>query len=345
MKKPNLWLRCLLATITLLVIIVLIYGYRSWHSTTSTIMTSQNPDAAKKVKDGKPFTVLVMGTDVGALGRGTSYAGNTDTMELITVNPRQKKTTIIAIPRDTLVKVNTRQGADYVKINAAYVLGGAKEAKQQVAQLLNVPVDYYVLMNMGTLEKVVNAVGGVEVNNPFAFTYEDHHFKKGKQHLNGQDALKYSRMRYDDPDNDYGRQRRGQQVIQSAIRSFKNHGSVAAADKIMIAIKDGVRTDLPINNVTTLYLNYHSAMDKTVQEQFRGKNAMIEGTSFQIATPKEINRVSNLTRSSIGLPLNQQPVENAETMMYDQQTTWDGYHNLAFRLPHNARYNQPGSGY
>ena len=285
-----------------------------------------------------------MGTDVGALGRGTSYAGNTDTMELITVNPQKEKTTMIAIPRDTLVKVNTIKGADYVKINAAYVLGGAKEAKKQVAELLNVPVDYYVLMNMGSLEKVVDAVGGVDVNNPFAFTYEGHHFKKGKQHLNGKDALKYSRMRYDDPDNDYGRQRRGQQVIQSAVNSFKSHGSVTAADKIMVAIKDGVRTDLPINNVTTLYLNYRSAMKNTSQEQFRGKNAMIEGTSFQIATPKEINRISNIARSSINLPLNQQPVNNVETEMYHQQTTWDGYHNLEFQLPHNSQYNKPGSG-
>lgn len=146
-----------------------------------------------------------MGTDVGALGRGTSYAGNTDTMELLTVNTVKKTMTITAIPRDTLIKVNTNKGADYVKLNAAYAIGGASEAKKQVSKLLDVPVDYYALMNMGTLERVVNVVGGVDVNNPFAFTYEGHHFKKGWQHLNGKMALKYSRMRYDDPDNDYGR--------------------------------------------------------------------------------------------------------------------------------------------
>ncbi|WP_326521493.1 LCP family protein [Limosilactobacillus difficilis] len=117
-----------------------------------------------------------MGTDVGALGRGTSYAGNTDTMEVITVNPHQQKMTMMAIPRDTLVKVNTKAGSKYVKINAAYAIGGPQLAKKQVGELVGTKIDYYALTNMGTLRKVVNAVGGVDVNNPFAFTYEGHHF-------------------------------------------------------------------------------------------------------------------------------------------------------------------------
>ena len=59
----------------------------------------------------------------------------------------------------------------------------------------------------------VNAVGGIEVNNPFEFTYDGKNFLKGKQELNGEDALKYSRMRYDDPNGDYGRQERQRQII------------------------------------------------------------------------------------------------------------------------------------
>ncbi len=65
-----------------------------------------------------------MGTNVGSLGRGTSYAGNTDTMELITVNPQRKKILMVAIPRDILVKINAKQGTKYAKINAAYAIGG-----------------------------------------------------------------------------------------------------------------------------------------------------------------------------------------------------------------------------
>lgn len=296
-----------------------------------------------KLRQGKPFSVLVMGTDVGALGRGTQYAGNTDTMELITVNPQRKQFLLCAIPRDTLVRVETNKGTDYVKINAAYAIGGASQAKNQVHELLDVPVDYYAIMNMGTLKKVVNAVGGVDVNNPFAFTYEGHHFKKGPQHLNGNNALKYSRMRYDDPNNDYGRQRRGQQVIKSVIASFKDHGSIRAANQIMTAIQDGVRTDIPINHVSNLYFNYHGALNNTKSTQLQEKDAVIDGTDFQIATPKELTRVSKLLRTSLGLKDNG-PVHNHETELVHEQTTWNGYNQIRFRLPHGAQYNVPGSG-
>lgn len=287
-----------------LVIIMALVGlvHHSVQTTANQVMTTSSRSLPPKLKAGKPFTVLVMGTDVGALGRGTSYAGNTDTMELLSVNPQQKRILMVAIPRDTLVRVNTKQGPDFVKINAAYAIGGAKQAKKQVAELLHVPVDYYVLTNMGTLKEVVNAVGGVTVNNPFAFTYEGHHFKKGQQHLDGNEALKYSRMRYDDPNNDYGRQERGQQVLQSAIASFKRHGSISAANQIMTAVKDGVRTDLPINQVERLYLSYHPALSSTNHTHLQGKDAVIDGTSFQIAPPKEMLRLSNLIRRSQGMP-------------------------------------------
>ncbi len=62
--------------------------------------------------------------------------------------------------------------------------------------------------------------GPKDRNNPFAFKFEGHRYPKGRQKLNGKEALGYSRMRYQDPDNDYGRQRRGQQVLLSVIRSF-----------------------------------------------------------------------------------------------------------------------------
>lgn len=336
-KNRSFILRWLTIVICLGITVTAFHEFRIWQTSADQIVVGNQRVLPQKLKNKQPFSILVMGTDVGSLGRGTSYAGNTDTMELITVNPKQGKILMVAIPRDTLVKINANQGTKYAKINATYAIGGAKLAKHQVSELLGVPVDYYALLNMGTLKKVVNAVGGIEVDNSFAFTYEGHHFKKGKQHLNGNEALKYSRMRYDDPNNDYGRQKRGQQIISSAINSFKRHGSVSAANKIILATKDGVRTDMPINNIVPLYLNYHTAMNKTNRTHLQGKDAIIEGTSFQIATPKELNKTSATIRSSLNL--NSVTVNNNETTMYHQQTNWDGFHNLNFRLPNNARYN------
>lgn len=65
------------------------YEYQKIQSTANTISTNHSLASRQQLKQGKPFSILVLGTDVGALGRGTSYAGNTDTLELITVNPKK----------------------------------------------------------------------------------------------------------------------------------------------------------------------------------------------------------------------------------------------------------------
>lgn len=339
--RPGKWLKRFVLALILLLICAGGYEYHKIHSTAQGVFKQGSGKIDPKLKAGKPVSVLLMGTDVGALNRGNK-GGNTDTLELMTVNPKKQTITMTSIPRDTLVRVNTDDGPDYVKINAAYSIGGPKQTCKQVSELLNVPIDYYAVINMGGLKKVVNAVGGIEVDNPFAFDYEGHHFPKGKQHLNGEYALKYSRMRYDDPNNDYGRQKRQQQVMISVIHELKSSGSVGAVNKILDAVKDGVKTNVPIDNVATLYANYHLAMNNVKTYHFHGKDATIDGASFQIASPKEINRVSKLIRHALGLKFKK--VHNYETWMWNLQTTYDGVTNVNFELPHGAQYNVAGSG-
>lgn len=336
-KQEHQLVGFIMLIVALVFIVFAVHELQILHSTAKSMDVSHEQSLPKRLKEKRPFSVLVMGTDVGALGRGTSYAGNTDTMELLTVNPQQQKVLMVSIPRDTLVKVHSKHGDKYVKINADYAIGGPSMAKKQVAELLGVPVNYYAILNMGALRRVVNAVGGVDVNNPFAFTYEGHHFKKGYQHLNGNEALKYSRMRYDDPNNDYGRQKRGQQVINSVLLSLKKRSSITVANQVLAAAKDGVRTDMPITHPLPIYLKYRVAMNHVNRDHLQGKDALIQGVSFQIATPHEMNRVSREVRMALGL--NPQHVSNNESRMYHQQTNWDGYRELNFQLPHQARYN------
>ncbi|KRM09787.1 LCP family protein [Paucilactobacillus suebicus] len=342
-KKPKKrhWIRWIIGIIVVLLVAAVGYEYYKIHSTANGVFSNSNSAVSKKLKEGKPVSVLLVGLDTGALGRGKT-GGNTDTLEVVTVNPKKSKITMTSIPRDTLVKVSTSKGADYVKINAAYSIGGIKKTEHQVNELLNIHLDYYAIVNMGVLKKVVNAVGGVTVDNPFAFTYEGHHFKKGTQTLNGNNALKYSRMRYEDPTGDYGRQKRQQQIIKAVIKKMKSFGSVTAVNKLLDAAKQGVRTNIPINSLTTLYANYHKAMKTVKTYHFEGKDATIDGTSFQIASPKEINRVSKLIRHALGLKYTK--VTNNETKMYNEQTGYNGVTDVNFVLPNGAEYNVAGSG-
>ncbi len=76
-------------------------------------------------------------------------------------------------------------------------------AVKTVENFLNVPVDHYIEVNMDGFKDIVDAVGGVDVNNDLDFTYEGIHFEKGNIHLDGRKALHYSRMRKLDPRGDF----------------------------------------------------------------------------------------------------------------------------------------------
>lgn len=344
-RRKRHWGRWVAIIVALILLSVGGYEYYKIHQTAEGIFGKSSTKVSKKLRDGKAVNVLITGIDSGAIGRNKSNygVGNTDTLEVATVNPKKETITFTSIPRDTLVKLNTDDGDDYVKINAAYSIGGIKKTESAIEKLLDIKIDYYANVDMGALEKVVNALGGVTVDNPFAFTYEGHTFPKGNQKLNGANALKYSRMRYDDPNNDYGRQKRQQQVMKAVVGKFKSASSVTAINKLLDVAKDGLKTDVPINSIATLYANYHNAMNNVTTVQFQGENATIDGASFQIASTKEINRVSKLIKKAQGKETS--TVSNYATRMYDNQTNFDGYNNVYFVLPNGASYNSPGSGH
>ena len=344
-RRKRHWGRWIAIVVGLVLLSVGGYEYYKIHQTAEGIFGKSSAKVSKKLRDGKPVNVLITGVDSGAIGRNKSTygIGNTDTLEIATVNPKKETITFTSIPRDTLVKLDTDDGDDYVKVNAAYSIGGIKMTKSAIEKLLDIKIDYYANVDMGALEKVVNALGGVTVDNPFEFTYEGHTFPKGSQKLNGSNALKYSRMRYDDPNNDYGRQKRQQQVMKAVVNKFKSASSVTAINKLLDVAKDGLKTDVPINSIATLYANYHNSMNNVKTVQFQGKDATIDGTSFQIASTKEINRVSKLIKKAEGKETT--TVSNYATKMYDNQTNFDGYNNVYFVLPDSASYNSPGSGY
>ena len=344
-RRKRHWGRWIAIVVGLVLLSVGGYEYYKIHQTAEGIFGKSSAKVSKKLRDGKPVNVLITGLDSGAIGRNKSTygIGNTDTLEIATVNPKKETITFTSIPRDTLVKLDTDDGDDYVKVNAAYSIGGIKMTKSAIEKLLDIKIDYYANVDMGALEKVVNALGGVTVDNPFEFTYEGHTFPKGSQKLNGSNALKYSRMRYDDPNNDYGRQKRQQQVMKAVVNKFKSASSVTAINKLLDVAKDGLKTDVPINSIATLYANYHNSMNNVKTVQFQGEDATIDGTSFQIASTKEINRVSKLIKKAEGKETT--TVSNYATKMYDNQTNFDGYNNVYFVLPDGASYNSPGSGY
>ncbi len=192
------------ALIGLLICLVVVAGsfteYHKVHSVAKGVFGAGDGKISKVTK-GEPVSVLAIGNRCRGFRSVGNKGGNTDSLELFTINPKKENNYYeLVFLVISFVRVETSDGLITLKINAAYSINGPKQTVKQVSELLDVPIDYYAVINMGVLEKViVNSVGGVEVDNPFAFDYEGHHFKKANNTLMAQMRLKYSRMRYDDP--------------------------------------------------------------------------------------------------------------------------------------------------
>ena len=96
----------------------------------------------------KPMTILLMGVDTGSGSREDTWVGNSDTMILLSVNPKTKKTVMMSLERDILTQIDENGQTVEAKLNAAYATGGAELAISTIEGLMNIHIDRYVMINM-----------------------------------------------------------------------------------------------------------------------------------------------------------------------------------------------------
>ncbi|PUW00550.1 polyisoprenyl-teichoic acid--peptidoglycan teichoic acid transferase TagU, partial [Cronobacter sakazakii] len=210
-----------------------------------------------------PISILLMGVDQEDNGTGRS-----DSLMLFTLNPKTKSMKITSIPRDSYTEIVGKGKKD--KINHAYAFGGIDMTVKTVENFLNVPVDHYIEVNMAGFKDIVDAVGGVDVNNDLEFTSRESHFAKGNIHLNGETALKYTRMRYEDPRGDFGRQMRQRQVIQAVIKKGASVSSLASYGDVLKAIEKNVKTSLTQDQMFDIQKNYKDCLENSEDIQIPG---------------------------------------------------------------------------
>ena len=141
--------------------------------------------------NNQPISILLMGVD-----QRKGDSGRSDTLIAITLNPNNKKLQMVSIPRDTRTEIAGRGTQD--KINAAYAYGGTKMAVETVEKFTGVSMNYYIRVNMDALKALVDAVGGVTVQNKIDWYDEGYykkgfHFHKGELTMDRKEALGYVR--------------------------------------------------------------------------------------------------------------------------------------------------------
>lgn len=293
-----------------------LFVYRTQQSLNS-LNTNKN-SVSKKIDSSKPFSILLLGADTGTDGRVDR--GNSDTMMLLTLNPKTKTTVAYSIPRDALAEMVGDKPKNVQKINAAYNIGLSKMAKNTVGSLLGVPVDYHVAINMDALEKTVDFVGGVTVTSDLNVSFDGITIPKGTHHLNGKQALTYARMRYQDPRGDYGRQIRQQQILKAVVKKLEQPKYLVKIPDLIKKLGTDINTDLTTSQIDQVVLKYHGASKNMDFNQIQGQTAWINGSSYQILPTSTMQSASDKLRKN--LDLSQQTLDNTETRLNAKNKTF-----------------------
>lgn len=198
------------------------------------------------------------------LGRaGEKYPGRnlTDTIMLLSLDTEKKLVGLLSLPRDLFAPI-PGTGLS-TKLNSLYQIGlneddGAEILRESVAEITGQPIHYYAMIDFDGFERMIDALGGIQVEvmrdiyDPRYpgknYSYETFELKKGWQRLDGKTALKYARERHDDPEGDFGRTKRQQQIMQAvrdqvwSIPTFLNPFTLSG---FLESLGESVTTDIP----------------------------------------------------------------------------------------------------
>ncbi len=289
--------------IMLLIALVLIIGVGgfvgyTYYQVDQTVKKIQSPvknTGDKIIEKQKPVSVLLLGVD-----QRPGEQGRSDSIMVMTLNPTRNESRLISIPRDTKVEIIGRGTND--KINHAYSFGGPEMAIKTVEQFLDIPINYYAEINMEGFTSLVDAVGGVTVNNDIDFNVDGTQFSVGKINLNGDAALKYTRMRYEDPRGDFGRQMRQRDVIAQVVSKLSSDVSVSKFNAIMDVVGENAQTNVSFKPMQTLAFDYMDAFKNQENLKLEGAGGKeADGIYYWHPTEDSLSQTKTALRYSLDL--------------------------------------------
>lgn len=207
---------------------------------------------------------------LGKAGEGLPGENLTDTLMLASIDTKTNAIALLSLPRDLYIENPEFKEAG--KINTFYQKSRNDEKeplgllKHSVTLITGEPVDYFFVLDFAGFENTIDALGGIEVDVPKDFydprypgknySYEIFEIKKGWQQLDGATALKYVRERNDDPEGDFGRSKRQQQVLQAVKDKAQSPGTYLnffRVNKLLEGVKGNVETDITLSEMQSFY--------------------------------------------------------------------------------------------
>ncbi|KAF1305060.1 LCP family protein [Enterococcus saccharolyticus] len=315
-RKKSGWIKkTVLGVLFFALLGVLIFAYQTFSATKNSIddmykfskSTSKNKIETLK-KDGAEtkISILLMGLDNDS--ERNLGSTRTDSLIYLVYDGEAKEIQMVAIPRDIYTNIYDENGNIQFqsKINSAYTLNEEDSTIETVKNYLDLPVDYFATVNFISFKQIIDAVGGIEVDVPYDINEKyttDNSGKvlipKGKQHLNGEQALIFSRIRK--VDDDIQRGNRQQEVIKATIKETLSINSIAKYQEILDSVRGNVRTNLTFDNLTSLAGNMLEGFEiKT--NTFEWYDEYIGDESVIFIKDESYQQIRNQLLTSLGLP-------------------------------------------
>ncbi|WP_158598275.1 LCP family protein [Falsibacillus albus] len=226
-------------------------------------------------QERKILNILLMGVD-----ERPGDKGRPDVMVLAQIDPKEKKTTLISIPRDTKVHIPGREG--FTKLNHSYTYGDVPLTVQTIQNLFGITIDYYGKVNMNGFEQILNDIGEIDVKSDIDFTFNGHHFVKGMQTLEPNEALDFVRMRKQDPKGDAGRNERQRAVMEGIAKKMLNHPDISTLLHTAGKFSSYLEWNLTEDDLKRIYQNDLDAVRNIEEKEIKGENKYEDGAWYFI---------------------------------------------------------------
>lgn len=224
------------------------------------------------------FNIFISGIDTTG---PVSTISRSDVNMVVTVNPVSKEILMTSIPRDYYVTLANMGQKD--KLTHAG-LGGVENSVRTVEDFLDIEINYYVKVNFTSLIKMVDALGGIDVESPVSFTtlHGGYYIQKGMNHLNGQEALGFVRERYALSGGDNDRVKNQQRVLAAMIEKAMSPSILTNYGSVMDSISGSFETNMSSSDITSLIkmqLNDFASW-KITQIQLEGTGTNMTGGAY-----------------------------------------------------------------
>lgn len=204
---------------------------------------------SKDVNYNDSFNIYISGIDTFG---DISTVSRSDVNLILSVNPNTNKIVITTIPRDTYTRIAGDGENEYDKLTHAG-LYGVESSIKTIENLLGITINYYARVNFSSLIKMVDVLGGIEVENVETFTSRNgYHYPKGTIHLTGEEALEYSRERYNLNEGEVGRGKNQERVVTGMLRKAMSPSIIFNYSGFLGVILESMETNMGQNKLIEL---------------------------------------------------------------------------------------------